>query len=163
MKKLIPSKDNSIEPRGSTGKQKCGLVFWQKAGLFGHCGKYGFRIVMAAIGEKFSPTCIQTGNQGSYFLQFDNDEAKTIFFTLRKEPKSRRGYIYGEAHTAYADFAFHLFALRVIDYVAKRMKCDFYVDDATQYLAHQSVEKLKKYIESYKTDFQDSLAKFEKL
>ena len=32
MKNLIFSQDNSIEPNGAIGLQKCGIIFWQKTG-----------------------------------------------------------------------------------------------------------------------------------
>ena len=56
--------------------------------------------------------------------------------------------IYGEAHTAYTDYDFHIFALNVADYISNEVGCKFFVDDATGYLEHRSVEKLKEYIDN---------------
>ena len=78
MKNLIPSKDNSIEPRGAIGKQKCGIIFWQKTGFLRHCNDLGFQSMITLINKKFSPTNIQ--NHGEFcFIQFDNDEEKTFY------------------------------------------------------------------------------------
>jgi len=54
----------------------------------------------------------------------------------------------------YAGFDFHIFALNVVCYIAKNIGCKFYVDDATLYLEHQSVDELKEYIKNYLDNLQ---------
>lgn len=150
MKNLVFSQDNSIEPKGAIGIQSCGIVFWQKTGFLRHCNQLGFQSIIILINKKFSPTNIQ--NYGdSCFIQFDNDDKKIIYLSLKKERNSNHYYIYGESHTVYINAEFHLFALKVVSYISKQIGCKFFVDDATRFLEHQSLEKLKEYIESYET------------
>lgn len=68
---------------------------------------------------------------------------------MEKEPDSNYNFIYGESHTVYADFEFHLFSLGVVSYISKQIGCKFYVDDATKFLEHHSVDKLKEYIDNF--------------
>ena len=73
MKNLIFSQDNSIEPNGAIGLQKCGIIFWQKTGFLRHCNELGFQSIITLINKKFSPTNIQ--NYGdTCFFEFDNDD-----------------------------------------------------------------------------------------
>ncbi|MBQ2946086.1 MAG: DUF4375 domain-containing protein [Clostridia bacterium] len=148
MKKLIFSQDNSIEPNGAIGKQKCGIIFWQKTGFLRHCNELGFQSMITLVRRKYSPTSVQIGGNVCY-IQFDNDDKKMIFLSLKKERNSKHCYIYGESNTVYADAEFHLFALEVVNYIAKNIGCKFYVDDATEYLKHGSKEKLEQYIEDF--------------
>lgn len=148
MKNLIPSKDNSIEPLGAIGRQKFGLIFWQKTGFLRHCNDLGFQSVITLIGKEFSPSSIQNCGKSCY-IQFDNDEKKTIYLSLKKESDAKHSFIYGEAHTVYVDSAFHLFSLKVVNYIGKQLGCRFFVDDATGYLEHRSVEKLDGYIANH--------------
>lgn len=147
MKKLIFSKDNSIEPNGAIGIQKCGIIFWQKTGFLRHCNELDFQSMIILIKNKYSPTSVQIDGNVC-FIQFDNDVKKMIFLSLKKERNSKHCFIYGESHTVYADAEFHLFALEVVNYIAKNIGCKFYVDDATGYLEHGSKEKLEQYIEN---------------
>jgi hypothetical protein len=145
MKNLIPSKDNSIEPRGAIGKQKCGMIFWQKTGLLRHCNYPGFQAVIALIDKKFAPSHID--NRGERcFIQFDNDDEKIIYLSLKKEANSKHSFVYGECHTAYTDSDFHVFALNVVSCIGKELGCKFFVDDASDFLVHRSIEKLREYI-----------------
>ena len=148
MKNLIFSRDNSIEPNGTIGLQKCGIVFWQKTGFLRHCNELGFHSIVTLIKKKFSPTSVQL-NRNVCFIQFDNDEEKMIFLMLKNERKSNNYFIYGESHTVYAGAEFHLFALNVVSYIAKQIGCKFYVDDATEYLKHRSKEQLEQYIKDF--------------
>lgn len=145
MNNLIFSKDNSIEPNGAIGIQKCGIIFWQKTGFLRHCKELGFRSIIRLIKKKYYPTSIQM-DENVCFIQFDNDEEKIIFLSLKKEKNSNHKFIYGESHTAYVNAEFHLFALEIVGYIAKNIGCKFYVDDATGYLEHSSKEKLEHYI-----------------
>ena len=148
MKNLIFSQDNSIEPNGSIGIQKCGIIFWQKTGFLRHCNQLGFQWMITLIDKKFSPTNIQ--NHGdTCFIEFENDNNKTIYLSLKKEQNSKHYFIYGESHTVYSDAEFHLFALDVASYISKQIGCKFYVDDATGFLEHNSVDKLKEYIKNF--------------
>ena len=148
MKNLIFSQDNSIEPNGAIGVQKCGIIFWQKTGFLRHCNALGFQSIITLVNKKFSLSNIQ--NLGdTCFIQFDNDDNKIIFLSLKKEKNSNHCFIYGESHTVYTDFKFHLFALEVVSYISKQIGCKFYIDDATKYLKHNSIEKLKEYIDNY--------------
>lgn len=148
MKNLISSKDNSIEHDGGIGKQKCGLIFWQKTGFLKHCNYLKFQAVITLIDKQFSPTNIQ--NHGTYcFIQFDNNEEKILYICLKKQKNSKRYFIYGEAHTVYVNSDFHIFALNIISYIGKELICKFFVDDATGYLEHRSVKKLDDYISNF--------------
>ena len=63
--------------------------------------------------------------------------------------------IYGKSHTVYTDFEFRIFALNVVSYISKQIGCKFFVDDATEYLEHRSIEKLKQYIDDFEVpDFE---------
>ena len=42
-----------------------------------------------------------------------------------------------------------MFALDVASYISKQIGCKFYVDDATGFLEHNSVDKLKEYIKNF--------------
>ena len=148
MKNLIPSKDNSIEPDGAIGKQKCGIIFWQKTGFLRHCNYLGFQSIITLISKEFSPTNIQ--NNGELcFIQFDNDEEKTFYLSLKKERDTNHYFIYGESQTVYVDADFHIFALKIASYIGKQIGCKFFVDDATDYLEHRSIEKLNQYISKF--------------
>ena len=148
MERLIPSADNSIEPNGAIGKQKCGIVFWQRTGFLRHCNELGLRSIVSLIDKKYSPSSIQA-NGNTYFIQFDNNQNRIIFLTLKKEINSRNLFIYGESHTVYSGLEFHLFALEIVEYISKQIGCRFFVDDATGYLKNKSIEQLKKYIEDF--------------
>lgn len=148
MKNLIFSKDNSIEPNGAIGIQRCGIIFWQKIGFLHYCNELGFQSMITLIKKKYCPTSVQIDGNVC-FVQFDNDEKKIIFLSLKKVRNGKHCYIYGESHTVYADAEFHLFALEIVSYIAKNIGCKFYVDDATGYLEHRSKEKLEQYIENY--------------
>ncbi len=145
MKNLIPSKDNSIQPNGAIGKQKCGIIFWQKTGFLRHCNYLGFQSMITLINKKFSPSDIQNNGE-CCFLQFDNDDEKIVYLSLKKERDSNHCFIYGESHTVYVDADFHIFALKIVSYIGKQIGCKFFVDDATGYLEHRSAEKLDEYI-----------------
>ena len=148
MKNLISSKDNSIQPNGAIGKQKCGIIFWQKTGFLRHCNYMGFQSMIALINKKFSPSNIQ--NHGEYcFIQFDNNDEKIIYLSLKQEPNSKHYFIYGETHAVYADSKFHMLALDIVSYIGKQIGCKFFVDDATDFLEHRSTEKLDEYIENF--------------
>ena len=148
MNNLIFSHDNSIEPNGAIGIQKRGIIFWQKTGFLRHCNALGFQSIVTLINRKFSPTNIQNCDNAC-FIQFDNNENKIIYLTLKKELDSNHLYIYGESHTVYTDFEFHILALNVVSYISKQIGCKFFVDDATEYLEHRSIEKLKQYINDF--------------
>ena len=148
MKNLISSKDNSIQPNGAIGKQKCGIFFWQKTGFLRHCNYLGFQSIITLISKKFSPSNIQNNGE-SCFFQFDNDDKKIIYLSLKKEPNSKHYFIYGESHTVYADSKFHILALDVASYIGKQIGCKFFVDDATDFLEHQSIDKLDEYIDNF--------------
>ncbi len=149
MKNLIFSQDNSIEPNGAIGRQKCGIIFWQKTGFLRHCNRLGFQSIITLINKKFSPSNIQNCGD-TCFVEFGNDNSKTIYISLKKEQNSNHYFIYGESHTVYADAEFHLFALEVVRYISKQIGCKFFVDDATRYLEHHSFEELKEYIDNFK-------------
>lgn len=148
MKRLIYSKDNSIAPNGAIGVQKCGIIFWQKTGFLRHCNKLGFVSMIKLIQKKFAPTYIQIYEDSS-FIQFDNDDMKMIYLSLKKERNTKNFFIYGESHTVYAGAEFHVFALEVVNFIAKNIGCKFYVDDATGYLEHGSEKILKQYITNF--------------
>ena len=148
MKNLIISNDNYIEPNCAIGKQKCGIIFWQKTGFLRHCNYLGFQSMITLIDNKFSPTNIQNHGE-SCFIQFDNDEEKTFYLSLKKERDSNHYFIYGESHTVYVDADFHIFALKIVSYIGKQIGCKFFVDDATGYLEHRSAEKLNEYIMNF--------------
>lgn len=154
MKNLIPSKDNSIEPRGAIGRQKCGMIFWQKTGFLRRCNALGFQTVITLIGKKFAPSYVDDRGE-SCFIQFDNDDEKIIYLSLKKERNSKHRFIYGECSTAYTDPDFHIFALNVVSYIGKELGCRFFVDDATDYLTHRSTEKLLEYIVNYQRSFEE--------
>ena len=81
MENLIFSQDNSIEPNGAIGVQKCGIVFWQKTGFLRYCNALGFQSIITLVNKKFSPSNIQ--NLGdTCFVQFDNDDNKIIFLSF---------------------------------------------------------------------------------
>ena len=90
----------------------------------------------------------------SCFLQFDSDDEKTIYLTLKNERNSKNCFIYGESHTVYAGFDFHILSLKVVCFIAKNIGCKFFVDDATQYLEHRSTNQLKEYIKNYLDNLQ---------
>ena len=74
--------------------------------------------MITLIDKRFSPTNIQ--NKGEVcFIQFDNDDKKTIYLALKKEADSNHCFIYGESHTIYADSKFHILALNVVSYIGK--------------------------------------------
>ena len=148
MKNLISSKDNSIHSNGAIGKQKCGIIFWQKTGFLRHCNYLGFQSMITLISKKFSPSNIQNNGE-SCFFQFDNDDKKIIYLSLQKETNSKHYFIYGESHTVYADSKFHILALDVASYIGKQIGCKFFVDDATDFLEHQSIDKLDEYIDNF--------------
>lgn len=153
MNNLIFTKDNSIEPKGAIGKQKCGIIFWQKTGFLRHCNQLGLKSIVALINKKFSPSSIDASCDNIYFIYFDNDKEKTIYLTLKKEPNSKHLFIYGESHTVYVNAEFHILALEIVSYIAKQIGCRFFVDDATGYLEHRSKEQLEQYIKKYKLDY----------
>lgn len=104
--------------------------------------------MIALVNKKFSPTNIQ--NYGKYcFIQFENNGEKIIYLSLKKEPDSKHYFIYGEAHTVYADSKFHILALDVVNYIGQQLRCKFFVDDATDFLEHRSTKKLDEYIENF--------------
>jgi len=108
----------------------------------------GFQSIITLINKKFSPTNIQ--NYGdTCFFEFDNDDNKTIFLSLKKERNSNHYFVYGESHTVYTNAEFHLFSLDVVSYISKQIGCKFYVDDATRFLEHNSIDKLKDYIDKF--------------
>lgn len=145
MKKLISSKDNSIEPRGAIGKQKCGIIFWQESTLFRHCSKQKLKLIIKLIDRKYSPTEIIKGPWW-YIIKFDSNEQKVVFLTVKKKPF--RYSLYGESYTAYVDADFHIFVLELINYISTELGCKIFVDDSTGYLEHRSVKKLKEYIDN---------------
>lgn len=149
MNNLIFTKDNSIEPKGAIGRQKCGIIFWQKTGFLRHCNKLGLKSIVTLIDKKFSPSSIVASCDKMYFIYFDNDENKEIYLTLKKERNSKHLFIYGESHTVYADAEFHILALQIASYIAKQIGCKFFVDDATGYLEHRSKDRLEQYIKEY--------------
>ena len=154
MENLIFSQDNSILPNGCIGIQKCGIIFWQKPYFLKNCNERDFQSIIALIKERYSPSDIQELDD-TCFIKFDNDDNKIIYITLKKKPNSNKHFIYGESHTVYADSDFHLIVLDVVSYIAKQIRCKFFVDDATKYLQHHSVEKLKEYIEKFEvSDFE---------
>ena len=148
MKNLISSKDNSIQPNGAIGKQKCGIIFWQKTGFLRHCNYIGFQSMITLINKKFSPSNIQNHGE-SCFIQFDNSDEKIIYLSLKQKPNSKHCFIYGESHTVYADSKFHMLALDVVSYIGIQIGSKFFVDDATDILEHRSTEKLDEYIENF--------------
>ena len=148
MKNLIASKDDSINPNGTIGIQKCGLIFWQKTGFLRHCNYRGFQSMITLISKRFGPTNIQNRGE-SCFIQFDNNEEKILYLSLKKEKNSKKSFIYGESHTVYADADFHILMLRVVSYIAKQIGCKFFIDDVTGYLKHHSIEKLNEYISNF--------------
>lgn len=144
MKKLISSKDNSIEPRGAIGKQRFGIIFWQKS-TFRYCGKRKLKSIIKLIDQKYSPTKIEKGLRW-YFIEFDHNHKKILYLTIKKN--LLRSSLYGESHTAYVDADFHIFVLELINYISTELGCKIFVDDATGYLEHRSVKKLKEYIDN---------------
>lgn len=148
MKRLIFSKDNSINPNSAIGIQKCGIIFWQKTSFLCHCNERGFRFIVNLIKKEYSPTFVQIDGNDC-FIKFDNDEKKVIFLSLKKERNSNHKFIYGESHTAFVNAEFHLFILEIVSYIAKNIGCKFYVDDATGFLEHGLREKLEQYIKNY--------------
>ncbi len=148
MKKLIPSKNNSIEPNGVIGVQKCGIVFWQKTGFLRHCNRLGFKTIITLISKKFKPTSSKC-YENECFITFGNDE-EIIYLSLKKDKNSNHYFIYGESHTVYANLEFHLLVLEIISFIAKNIGTCFFVDDATSFIEHKSKEKLAEYIENFK-------------
>ena len=139
MKNLISSKDNSIQPNGAIGKQKCGIKFWQKTGFLRHCNYIGFQSMIALINKKFSPSNIQ--NHGEYcFIQFDNNDKKIIYLSLKQEPNSKHSFIYGESHTVYADSKFHMLALDIVSSTYTSLDQGFGDTDAGKWLQEHSRE-----------------------
>ena len=153
MKKLIFSKDNSIEPRGAIGKQKAGIIFWQES-AFSYCSKRKLKSLVKLIDQKYSPTKIEKGLQW-YFIEFDRNHEKILYLTIKK--KLFRSLLYGESHTAYVDADFHIFVLELINYLSTELGCKIFVDDATGYLEHRSVENLKEYIDNFEVEIAESL------
>ena len=153
MKDLISSKDNSIEPRGAIGKQKCGIIFWQKS-TFRYCGKRKLKSIIKLIDQKYSPTKIEKGLRW-YFIEFDHNHEKVLYLTIKKN--LFRSLLYGESHTAYVDADFHIFVLELINYISTKLGSKICVDDATGYLDHRSVEKLTEYIDNFETEIAESL------
>ena len=145
MKNLIPSKDNSIEPNGAIGKQKCGIIFWQDSRLFHRFSKRKLKWLINMIGQKYSPTKVEKGIWW-YFIKFDHNDEKIIYLTIRK--KHFRTFLYGESHTTYVGADFHIFVLELISYISTELDCKIFVDDATGYLEHRSIDKLKNYIDN---------------
>ncbi len=148
-KRLIASHNNSIEPKGTIGKQKCGIIFWQKTAFLKHCNLLGFNSIIQLINKKYIPTRIDWIDDHTTVLIFDNDNNKSIYLTLKNENNSKHLYIYGESHTAYVDASFHIFALDIVEYISKQIGTKFYVDDATEYVTSRSREELEKYIFAY--------------
>lgn len=153
--RLIPSNDNSIEPRGAIGIQKCGIIFWQKTGFLRHCNQIGFNSIVTLLDKKFRPTKIDKHLDCS-FLEFDNEELKTLYVSLKRDNKGKN-YIYGESHTAYTDADFHLKALEMISFISKQIGTSFYVNDATNYLEQKDYNDLEEYIKNYKNDYGEFL------
>ena len=84
------------------------------------------------------------------YMCFDEDVTKTISLFLEKELNAKRCFVIGEASTVNTDTEFHLLVLDIVEYIAKSLGSKFYVDDATGYLEHGSVELLEKYIEEHR-------------
>lgn len=148
MKNLISYNDNSFQLNEVIVKQKFGIIFWQKTGFLRYCNYIGFQSMIKLINKKFSPSNIQNYGE-SCFIQFDNDDKKIIYLSLKKKTNSKHCFIYGEAHTVYADSKFHILALDIISYIGEQIGCKFFVDDATNFLEHQSAEKLDEYIKNF--------------
>lgn len=130
--RLIPTRNNSIEPRGAIGMQTCGIIFWQKVGFLRHCNLNGYNAIISLLKNKYKPTRIDRGNDFS-FLVFDNDEEKIVYITLKNERNGKHFFLYGEAHIAYTDAEFHIKVLAMIAFIAHHMGTAFYVNDATNY------------------------------
>ena len=153
MKDLISSKDNSIERTGAIGKQRFGIIFWQKS-TFRYCGKRKLKSIIKLIDQKYSPAKIEKGLRW-YFIEFDHNHEKVLYLTIKKN--LFRSLLYGESHTAYVDADFHIFVLELINYISTKLGSKICVDDATGYLDHRSVEKLTEYIDNFETEIAESL------
>lgn len=145
MIKLITSKDNSKSPDSQIGTQQWGIIFWQKTGFLQHCNELGFASIVKLIDRNYSPTDIQFSGR-TCLIKFSNDDKKVVHLALKQEPNSKHLFIYGEAHTASTDSKFHLFTLELICFIAKQIGTKFFVDDASGYVQHGSIEALNQFI-----------------
>lgn len=149
MNRLISKRDPTVFPKTAIGKQECGIIFWQKTGLFRHCNLNGFKSIVSLVVKKYVPTNVLQQDDQTYYLTFNNNEDETVFLSLKPEENGRHSYILGESHTAYTSSEFHLLALDMVEYIAKTIGSKFYVDDATGYIDHHSPELLNEYISEY--------------
>ena len=145
---MISKRDPLYDPKSSIGVQQCGIIFWQKTGFLRRCNLNGFTALMSLAAKNFAPTDVFMQEPQTCYLTF-NGCAKNVIFIQLKSDKNGHFYIYGEAHTAYANRKFHLFALDVVEFIARNTGCRFYVDDATGYIGQRSVAQLDKYISEY--------------
>lgn len=144
--RLIPSKDNSIDILSLIGRQKWGIIFWQKTGFMRHCNALGLQSFVTLAIKQFSPINVRL-EVNNYVLEFDDTGTKVIRIGLKQEPNSTNCALFGEAHTVGTDKEFHILVLEVIEFISKHMGCKLFVDDATGFLESGSEEQLSKYLD----------------
>ncbi len=126
-----------------------GIVFWQKTGFLRHCNLRGFYAIVQLVSRKCAPTGVDWLNDRLAVFVFDHDKNKSIYLMLKQDPGSKRQYLYGASPTARTDADFHMFALDVVETIAKHIGTKFYVNDATGYVTSQSKADLERYISAY--------------
>lgn len=149
LKRLVSTKDTSLDPFQEIGRQKDGIVFRQKTSWLGGCNENGFKTVCFLIRKKCEPLGFSYDERLCYMF-FDKDLTKTVSFFLEKEPKANRCFMFGSSVTVDTDADFHLLVLDIAEYAAKSLGSKFYVDDATGYLEHGSRELLEKYMQEHR-------------
>ncbi|MBQ8836947.1 MAG: hypothetical protein IJ002_05520 [Clostridia bacterium] len=157
--RLIPSKDNSIDILSLIGRQKNGIIFWQKTGFMRHCNALGLQSFVTLAIKQFSPINARL-EVNNYVLEFDDAGTKTIRIGLKQEPNSTNCALFGEAHTVGTDKEFHILVLEVIEFISKHMGCKFFVDDASGFLESGSEEQLSKYLDANRLE---RLPQFERI
>lgn len=148
-KRLIPTKDSSLDPFQNIGKITDGIAFRQKTSWLGGCNENGFKTICLLTQKKFSPVEMSLGEYLCAMF-FDDECNKIINFHLEKEPNANRCFVFGFSCTVDTDVQFHLLVLDIIEYIGKCLGSKFYVDDATGYLEHRSEELLEKYIKEHR-------------
>ncbi len=147
-KRLIATKDTSLDPFQNIGRITDGIAFRQKNSWLGGCNENGFNTICVLAQKKFAPVQMSLGDRVCAMF-FDEECEKIVSLFLEKEENANRSFVLGFSNTVDTDVQFHLLVLDIIEYIGKSLGSKFYVDDATGYLEHQSMELLEKYIEEH--------------